>query len=471
MEAYLLLPLIVLLSVLATLVLAQNPQAAPNRLFALLMASAVLLTASGLIRLTTPDDRIEHIAGATVIPLLGLSVTLLLPLVMAIFLPQRYAQPLVFWAIFAPYLIINLIMLADAALGWQAFYVGLTVNVYGQTELRIGPQSPWVLVAFVAGQLVNLIMLVTVAIRHRQWRAPASTLAIGVLLSLVIGGSPTARQFPIATYLSSLPLYLAFAWVTLRFGLFRPSNVVLEAAIDSLPDSLLILDQEQQVRYANRAAGRLFGETLDRTAPPLPALLERQGLTLERRPDADPAGGIAYLRASDGERTLEVTEVALTGDARAARIMVLRDVTRAERQEAALLAQNAEQRRLLDLVAAMEAPVINVNEAILFVPIVGYLDERRNQALMTKLLEAVYQRRGQLIVIDIAGVPMIDTAVASGLNQTVRALRLLGCVVMLSGISASVAITLTQIGGGLHGAQIIHSLQQALDHQARPQLA
>jgi anti-anti-sigma regulatory factor len=67
-----------------------------------------------------------------------------------------------------------------------------------------------------------------------------------------------------------------------------------------------------------------------------------------------------------------------------------------------------------------------------------------------------------LLIIDIAGVTLVDTAVAKALIQTIQAVRLLGCEVVLTGITATVATTLTHLGIALDGVQTLRSPQDVL---------
>lgn len=99
---------------------------------------------------------------------------------------------------------------------------------------------------------------------------------------------------------------------------------------------------------------------------------------------------------------------------------------------------------------------------MLLAPLVGGIDSRRASKITSRLLELVYERRVNLVILDVAGVPVIDTAVANALTQTVRALRLLGCRVTLTGISSQVALTLTHIGIELHELEVAASPQEAL---------
>jgi len=121
-----------------------------------------------------------------------------------------------------------------------------------------------------------------------------------------------------------------------------------------------------------------------------------------------------------------------------------------------------QQQQLLDLVTTMEAPAVSLADGVLFVPIVGHIDTRRAQALTNRLLQDVSAQRAHLVVLDISGVTMMDTSVARALMNTTQAIRLLGCEVTLSGISAAVAITLIHLGVNLEGIATARSPQEAL---------
>jgi anti-anti-sigma regulatory factor len=82
--------------------------------------------------------------------------------------------------------------------------------------------------------------------------------------------------------------------------------------------------------------------------------------------------------------------------------------------------------------------------------------------LTTRLLEHAHTQRTQLIILDIAGVSVVDTGVAQALLNTAHALRLLGCTVFLSGIAAEVATTLVELGIGLEGITTVRNPQDAL---------
>jgi rsbT co-antagonist protein RsbR len=124
--------------------------------------------------------------------------------------------------------------------------------------------------------------------------------------------------------------------------------------------------------------------------------------------------------------------------------------------------QNTQQQQLLALVSTLETPVVVLADGVLFAPVVGHLDTRRAQELTSRLLQAASSQRARLLVLDIAGVAAVDTAVAMALVEAARALRLLGCNVTISGISAAVAATLTHLGVALDGIATTRSPQDAL---------
>jgi rsbT co-antagonist protein RsbR len=121
-----------------------------------------------------------------------------------------------------------------------------------------------------------------------------------------------------------------------------------------------------------------------------------------------------------------------------------------------------QQQELLDLVATLEAPAVPLAEGVLFAPMVGHIDARRAEAMTNRLLRDVSAQRARLIVLDISGVTVMDTSVAQALMNTIKAIRLLGCEVTLSGISAAVAITLIHLGISLDGITTARSPQEAL---------
>ena len=118
------------------------------------------------------------------------------------------------------------------------------------------------------------------------------------------------------------------------------------------------------------------------------------------------------------------------------------------RSQASFQAEIEEQRRTI---TELQTPVIQVWDGILALPIVGGLDTARTQEMNEALLDKVVATGSEIVILDITGVPLIDTAVAKHLLETVAAARLLGAEVLIVGISTHTALTLVHLGLDLSG--------------------
>jgi len=94
----------------------------------------------------------------------------------------------------------------------------------------------------------------------------------------------------------------------------------------------------------------------------------------------------------------------------------------------------------------LSTPVIKVYDRILLLPIVGTVDTQRAQQIMETILSRIIEEQAKVIIIDIAGVPVVDTKVADHLVKTTASVKLLGAQTILTGISAMVARTIVQLG-------------------------
>jgi rsbT co-antagonist protein RsbR len=94
----------------------------------------------------------------------------------------------------------------------------------------------------------------------------------------------------------------------------------------------------------------------------------------------------------------------------------------------------------------LSTPVIRVYERVLLLPLVGAIDSHRAHQIMESVLLHIVDAQAKCIIIDIAGVPVVDTRVADHLLKTTAAVRLLGADVVLTGITAQVARTMVQLG-------------------------
>jgi rsbT co-antagonist protein RsbR len=126
-----------------------------------------------------------------------------------------------------------------------------------------------------------------------------------------------------------------------------------------------------------------------------------------------------------------------------------------------LIAEQAEQ--LLEL----STPVVKLWEGIVAVPLVGTLDSARAQVVMEKLLQTLVDTESAYAIIDITGVPAVDTQVAQHILKTVVAARLMGAECVISGIRPQIAQTIVALGIEFGDIATKASLADALVHALR----
>ena len=114
-------------------------------------------------------------------------------------------------------------------------------------------------------------------------------------------------------------------------------------------------------------------------------------------------------------------------------------------------------------IAELSTPVIQLWEGILALPLIGKIDSARAKQIMENLLNKIIKTQSSQVVIDITGLPIVDTAVASRLMRTVDAARLLGAECILTGISPIIAQTLVTIGVDLGRITTLATLNMGLD--------
>jgi rsbT co-antagonist protein RsbR len=103
-------------------------------------------------------------------------------------------------------------------------------------------------------------------------------------------------------------------------------------------------------------------------------------------------------------------------------------------------------RRQQEEMLELSTPVVKLWEGILALPLIGTLDSARTQVVMESLLEAIVQTNSKVAIIDITGVPTVDTVVAQHLLKTVTAARLMGADCVISGVRPQIAQTIVHLG-------------------------
>jgi rsbT co-antagonist protein RsbR len=120
-----------------------------------------------------------------------------------------------------------------------------------------------------------------------------------------------------------------------------------------------------------------------------------------------------------------------------------------------------------EAIREISTPVLPLRERLLLLPIIGAIDPPRAQQLTAQLLQSIRAHRARAVVMDITGVPTVDSAIANHLIQTVQAARLMGATVIVSGLSPEVAYALVRIGVDLSIVNTVGTLQDGIEAAER----
>lgn len=144
-------------------------------------------------------------------------------------------------------------------------------------------------------------------------------------------------------------------------------------------------------------------------------------------------------------------------------LSVVQDITAQKQRE-----QEEHQRHLeiieqqAQTLAEVSTPLLAISDTTVVMPLVGAIDTRRVQQIMETLLSGVATSRARIVILDITGVPVVDTQVANALIQASQAVNLLGAEAILTGMRPEVAQTLVQLGVSLQGVISRGTLQDGI---------
>jgi rsbT co-antagonist protein RsbR len=124
-------------------------------------------------------------------------------------------------------------------------------------------------------------------------------------------------------------------------------------------------------------------------------------------------------------------------------------------------------RQQQEAIRELSTPVLQVRERLLILPIIGVIDSQRAKQLTEQLLRGIRNNRAKVVVVDITGVPTIDSTVANHVVQTVEASRLMGASVIITGLSSEIAQTLVTIGVDLSKLNAVGDLQGGIEEAER----
>ena len=139
------------------------------------------------------------------------------------------------------------------------------------------------------------------------------------------------------------------------------------------------------------------------------------------------------------------------------------DLTMAIISEQYLDTREAVIRQQQEAIKELSTPVLPIRPGLILLPVIGLIDTSRARQLTEQLLDSIREHRARVVVVDLTGVPAVDSAVANHLLQTVRAAGLLGARAIVTGISTANAQTLTRLGVDVSGLITTTDLQRGIE--------
>jgi PAS domain S-box-containing protein len=229
----------------------------------------------------------------------------------------------------------------------------------------------------------------------------------------------------------------------------RMSNMFV-SLLEAAPDAMLVVGADGRIVLANAQADRLFGyertELVGKNAGiVIPRNLQAEYAEGHANFMADPMSAVGYptelvVSHRDGtEIPVEVSVSPLEIEGKPHISVSLRDIAERKQFEQRLRRQHEE-------IMELSTPVIQVWDKVLTLPVIGTLDSMRAARLTEGLLARISETQSEVVIIDISGVPTIDTLVAQHLLRTVQAAALMGTVSIMSGVRPETAQAMVHLG-------------------------
>ncbi|HZF52716.1 MAG TPA: PAS domain-containing protein [Polyangiaceae bacterium] len=267
----------------------------------------------------------------------------------------------------------------------------------------------------------------------------------------------------------------------------RQKSVEQTALLDALPMTVFFKTRDHRYTLVNRAYADLCGHSVDQIIGKTDADLypPEMAQTLRETDEATMSGGAPVrnvelkIRCVDG-REVWVTESYVPFRSASGEVVGMvaasLDITDRKEKEEALRRSTADleealrrQEQMFETILELSAPVLSIEKGILLLPLVGHIDTSRSSRILEALLAGVQHHGAAFAILDLTGVPIVDTSVAQHLIRAAKAARLLGAQCILVGISPAIAQALVtldiDLGELVVRGDLLAGVRYALSHR------
>jgi rsbT co-antagonist protein RsbR len=250
----------------------------------------------------------------------------------------------------------------------------------------------------------------------------------------------------------------------------------ISKAVESTSDAIGLADLQGNSIYHNQAFINLFGytpEEINALGGPTAVYADPQvaAEVFASIQQGQSWNGEVEMKARDGRSILALVRADLVIDESGAPVGLIGACTdiserkRAEQERLELREQVIQSQKAL--LRELSTPLIPLNERVVVMPLVGSVDTQRAQQVMETLLQGIEEQQTPFAILDITGVPTVDTQVANALIQAARAVKLLGAKVIITGIRPDIAQTLVNLGVSLGDIVTRGTLQAGIAYAMR----